>query len=109
LAEAFYDPVGAYDEGSFIDPIGGHSDHVHLSLNRAATALAAIRFAQKLGLSVRENPYTDPVDPVHTKGSYHYKTFPGLYGGKHLGEAVDVSGASPLMARYYKWAINNLR
>lgn len=109
LAEAFYDPIGAYDEGNFISPIGGHSDHVHLSFKTPAAALAAIRYAQKIGLSARENPYVDPVDPVHTKGSYHYRTFPGMYGGRRLGEAGDFSGASNLMAQLYRWSLQNLR
>lgn len=61
--------------------------------------LRAIALAQSMGLSARENPYVDPVDPVHATHSYHYRTFPGLFSGKHLGEAVDVSG--PNMVEYY--------
>jgi hypothetical protein len=71
--------------------------------------LYAIRKAEQMGLTVRENPYTDSVDPVHVKGSFHYRTFPNLYGGKKLGEAIDVSGPAPLMARFYRWGTGTLR
>lgn len=102
LAELFYDPLGAYDEGKFIDPIGGHSDHVHVSMRNAQAMINAIGMAQKMGLSARENPYTDPVDPVHTTGSYHYRNFPGTYGGKNVGMGLDVSGDPARMAAFYK-------
>ena len=102
IAEAFYDPLGGYDEGKFIGAIGRHNDHVHVSGKDANTMLRAIKLAQSLGLSVRENPYTDPVDPVHTQGSYHYRTFPGQYGGKKLGQGIDVSGPPEKMAAFYK-------
>jgi hypothetical protein len=50
---------------------------------------------------VSENPYVDPVDPVHVNDSYHYKTFPGKWNGKPLGEAIDVSGSPELMMQFY--------
>jgi hypothetical protein len=102
LAEAFYDPLGSWDNGRFGGPIGGHSDHVHISASTPTEMLKAIRLAQSMGLSVRENPYVDPVDPVHVQGSYHYRTFPGQFGGKKLGEAIDVSGPASSMAAFYK-------
>jgi hypothetical protein len=102
LAEAFYDPLGSFDNGRFGGPIGNHSDHVHISASTPTEMLKAIRLAQSMGLAVRENPYVDPVDPVHVTGSYHYKAFPGQYGGKKLGEAIDVSGAPERMAAFYK-------
>jgi hypothetical protein len=83
-----------------VAPVAGHEDHVHAAFRDAQSTLRAIKIAQRLGLSVRENPYTDRVDPVHKGKSYHYRNFPGLYGGKRLGEAIDVSGAMPLMNRY---------
>jgi len=109
LAEAFYDPLGSWDSGRFGGPIGGHSDHVHLSITNPQVMIAAIHQAQQMGLRVGENPYTDKVDPVHVTGSFHYKDFPGRYSGKQLGEAIDVSGSPDLMARYYRWATGNLR
>lgn len=109
LAEAFYDPLGSWDNGRFGGPIGHHMDHVHLSITNPQTMLGAISQAQKMGLQVGENPYTDPVDPVHVKGSFHYQTFGGTFGGKKLGEAIDVSGSPEQMAAYYRWATGNLR
>jgi len=110
LAEAFYDPLGQWDNGRFSSKgIGGHSDHVHVSITNAQTMLRAIRRAQEMGLAARENPYVDAVDPVHVKGSYHYRDFPGQYGGKKLGEALDVSGNAKLMSDYFRWALANLR
>jgi hypothetical protein len=111
LAEAFYDPLGSWDSGRFGGPIGGHSDHVHLSITNPQTMLSAINWAQQHGLRVGENPYVDPVDPVHVKGSFHYRDFPGVYGPKKskLGEAIDVSGSPSQMAAYYRWATSNLR
>jgi hypothetical protein len=110
LAEAFYDPIGQYDNGRFSSQgIGGHSDHVHLSITNPQAMISAINYAQQHGLAVRENPYVDPVDPVHVKGSFHYKNFPGMYGGKRLGEGIDVSGSAAAMAAYYRWATQSLR
>jgi hypothetical protein len=65
--------------------------------------LAIIRQAQKLGLRVSENPFVDPVDPVHTKNSWHYKTFPGKYEGKPLGRGADISGSPEAMAEIFNW------
>jgi hypothetical protein len=71
--------------------------------------LAAIRQAQAMGLNVGENPYVGGVAPVHVHGSFHYQDFPGRYGGKQLGKAIDVSGNPQAMAAFYKWATSNLR
>lgn len=83
--------------------IGGptHSTgpHIHAAYTNPQAMLAAIQLAESLGLHVGENPYTDTVDPVHAKNSYHYRTFPGLFGGKHLGQAADFSG--PNAAKLY--------
>lgn len=104
LAEAFYDPLGSWDNGKFGGAIGNHSDHVHLSITNPQTMLTAIQVAQSMGLRVGENPYVDKVDPVHVNGSFHYKTFPGKFNGRKLGEAIDVSGTPEQMAAYYRWA-----
>ena len=91
-------PVELLKEG-----VGGptHSTgrHIHVAYTNPQAMLAAIRLAQSLGLAVRENPYTESVDPVHAKNSYHYRVFPGVYGGRKLGEAIDVSG--PKMDLFY--------
>src|SRR5678815_6124811 len=100
-AELFYDPLGAYKHGQAIAPIGGHSDHLHAAFQNPQMALRAIALAQRLGLAVRENPFVDPVDPVHVKNSYHYRTFPGRYKGKQLGEAFDASGSPQQMAALF--------
>lgn len=105
LVEAFYDPLGSYDNGAFGGPIGGHTNHVHLSITNPQLMLLAISAAQKMGLHVGENPYVGTVDPnVHVHDSYHYRNFPGLYNGKTLGMAIDVSGPPGLMATYYRLA-----
>jgi hypothetical protein len=33
VCELFYDPLGAYDNGHRIPPIGGHADHVHIGFD----------------------------------------------------------------------------
>jgi hypothetical protein len=103
LAEAFYDPLGSFDNGAFGGAIGNHDDHVHGSFSDPQTTLAAIKRAQQMGLSVRENPYTDKVDPVHTEGSFHYRNFPGQFDGKTLGQGIDVSGEADQMSNFFKW------
>ena len=101
-AELFYDPLGGIKFGKQIGAIGGHSDHVHVAYQNPKAVLAAIALARRLGLRVSENPYADAVDPVHVKNSYHYRKFPGKYGGRTLGEALDVSGKAALMAQFYR-------
>ncbi len=107
IHELFYDPSRlAYDEGKWISPIGGHSDHVHVSFGAPGAALAIIAKAQAMGLRATENPYVGGVAAgVHTGTSYHYKSFPGLYGvpGKTLGQALDVSGPADLMRDFAAW------
>lgn len=108
LDELFYDPLGGIKYGKEIGAIGGHGTHVHLGEDdNPAAMMAAIRKAQKMGLRVSENPLVDKVDPVHTKHSYHYRTFGGK--NKNLGTGLDVSGDSRKLAAYYRWAKNNLR
>lgn len=109
IRELFYDPLGAYDEGSWIKPIGGHSDHVHVSFGSPQAAMAAIRYAQQLGLRTSENPWAEgsPAEKgVHTGTSYHYRTFSGQFkGGKSpaLGMGLDVSGDPARMAQFFRW------
>lgn len=111
LRELFYDPLGAYDEGKFISPIGGHTDHVHASINDPQAMIAAIKLAQSMGLRASENPYAEhsAVEPVHTEGSYHYQYFPGMYEGWKLGKGLDVSGDPEKMAAYYREILKRYR
>ncbi len=95
--ELFYDPLGAFKNGSRIAPIGGHSDHVHAAFTQAQQMRRAIALAQRLGLRVSENPAVDKVDPVHTKNSYHYRSL-----GPRLGQAIDVSGNPAKMSAFYR-------
>lgn len=105
IHELFYDPSRlAYDEGRWIAPIGGHSDHVHVSFADVPDALAIIAYAQSLGLRVAENPYVGGVAPgVHVSTSYHYRNFPGKVNGRTLGMAVDVTGPASQMAAFADW------
>jgi len=110
LAEAFYDPIGQWDNGRFSPRgIGNHSDHVHLSVTNPKAMILAIQKARQMGLRPGENPFSDPVDGNHVDGSFHYQLFPGMFQGRRLGKGLDVSGPSPAMAAYYRWALANLR
>ena len=105
IRELFYDPLGAYDEGNWISPIGGHSDHVHVSFGDRQAAVQAIKLAKRMGLRASENPYAEhsaPEPGVHTPSSYHYQMFPGQVGGYQVGKGLDVSGPSDLMSKYFK-------
>lgn len=93
IRELIYDPMGSVFDGvASKEPYGGHPNHVHYAGRTPQQMLQAIALARNLGLSVRENPYTDPVDPVHTKNSLHYGNFPGVYNDRKLGRAADISG-----------------
>jgi len=96
-AELFYDPLGGFKLGKQIGAIGGHKDHVHAAFTNAPQMRRAIALAQKLGLRVSENPAVDRVDPVHVRGSYHYRNL-----GPGLGQAIDVSGSPQKMAAFYR-------
>lgn len=91
--ELFYDPLGWYlDEGKQqTGGIGGHGTHLHASADNPEDADRIGRWAQRMGLTVRENETFDPVDPVHTKGSFHYSD-----------RAVDVSGNPRKLRRLAK-------
>lgn len=104
LEELIYKGQGLQWNGKGFSPFAatGHDTHTHAAFRDPNSALRAIALAQKLGLSVRENPYTDKVDPVHTKKSWHYQQFPGLYNGRRLGRAIDVSGDPNALSNYYR-------
>lgn len=86
-------------------PTHSTGPHIHAAYTNPKAILAAIQLAQSLGLHVGENPYVGEVAPVHAKNSYHYRTFPGLYHGHKLGEAIDVSG--PNMLKFYRMLSRN--
>ncbi|MGH4018854.1 MAG: hypothetical protein ACRDT0_06350 [Pseudonocardiaceae bacterium] len=48
---------------------------------------------KRFNLTIREYAPYDPVDPVHTEGSFHYR-----------GRAFDASGSPADMARFANWA-----
>ena len=70
---------------------------------RLDLALHLIQKAQAMGLTVRENPYTDGVDPVHVRGSDHYRTL-GKRKGKKVGAGMDVSGDPKAMRAFFDYA-----
>jgi len=70
---------------------------------RVNRMVSVIQYAQQLGLSVRENPYTDSVQPVHVKNSHHYQTI-GTYKGKKVGKAMDVSGDPKALRQFWAYA-----
>jgi hypothetical protein len=92
LLELFYNGPGGVnvDNGKTVPQgfVSGHQDHVHVAAG-PKTVIRLGRLAQQMGLTVRENPAFDKVDPVHTEGSYHYKN-----------QAIDVSGDPAKMAAY---------
>lgn len=96
LLELFYDPIGGWDRprGSKkvhnIGAIGGHGGHAHVGAD-PRTAIELGKIAKRMGLSVRENPAFDKVDPVHTKGSLHYSR-----------RAIDVSGDQQALTAYVR-------
>lgn len=103
IRELIYDPMGSIFDGvRSSKPYGGHGSHVHFAAMNPQQMLRAINIARALGVAARENPYTDPVDPVHTKGSHHYQVFPGLYNGRKLGRAADFSGNPQALTRLYQ-------
>lgn len=100
IYEVFHDPLGEYfDSGKVVKgAIGGHGGHVHVSAD-PRVALRLGREAQRRGLAVRENPFFDPVGPVHTGGSFHYKSKrirrrDGGMSRRKVGYAIDVSGGT---------------
>lgn len=69
----------------------GHSSHVHVASDDMAFLHSLAEIAKKrFGMSIREEPHYDPVDPVHVSGSYHYR---------HA--AFDASGGD--MQGFWRW------
>lgn len=92
LLELFWQGEGGIniDNGKRVPQgfVSGHKDHVHVAAG-PKTAVKLGELAQRMGLRVSENPHFDPVDPVHTKGSYHYRNM-----------AIDVSGDPKRMRQF---------
>lgn len=90
IKELFYDPQGGWKGQQSIGAIGNHSDHVHVAAGKK-TVIGLGKLAEEYGLTVRENPHWDKVDPVHVAGSNHYSN-----------QAIDVSGDAKKMSAYTK-------
>lgn len=93
LHEAFYNPVGDYDEGKPIGAVEGHDTHAHFGGNPRVIA-AIVRRAQKRGLAIREYAPVDPVEHVHAQNSWHYR-----FGGRG---GVDISGDQRKLAAFFR-------
>jgi len=92
VAELFYDPGVSLDNGQKVAPIGGHSDHVHVSFGSDAGRRIGLALAKKYGLTV-----TSEGGGKHAAGSFHYRQFKD---GKSQG--VDFAGPPAAMARFNK-------
>lgn len=99
-----------FDRGKKVDGItwNNHDNHLHIGFTNRDVAMDVIDKAHELGLKTTENPYAkrDPngkVDDVHTKGSFHYKTFEGE---PPVGAGVDISGNKDTITELIKWTID---
>lgn len=76
-----------------------HEDHVHVAAGPTQIVHLG-KLAQRMGLRVSENPAFGGVDlGKHVAGSYHGR-IGKTKGGQDAGEAIDVSGPTPLMREY---------
>jgi len=98
-----------FDGGRKVDGItwGNHDNHLHIGFTNREVAMDVIDKAHEMGLRTTENPYAkrDPngkVDNVHTKDSFHYKTFEGE---PPVGAGVDISGNKDTITELMKWVI----
>ena len=66
-----------------------HKSTLKLPKNNEKAVVEIGKLAQRMGLSVGENPHFGGVAPVHATGSYHYQD-----------RAIDVSGDPRLMAKF---------
>lgn len=96
LLEVFYDPAGYYfDSGRIVQgAIGNHSDHVHVAAEPSTLKQLAAIADKQFHLTIREYAPYDPVDPVHTGGSFHYS-----------GRAFDASGSPADMMAFTRYLI----
>lgn len=79
--EEFFGPAGSWDNGQRIAQVPGHDTHLHVG-GDPDTIAEIVAEAQRRGRSVREYAPVDPVDPVHTKNSFHYRN--GGRGGADI-------------------------
>lgn len=98
-----------FDGGKKVDGItwNNHDNHLHIGFTNRDVAMDVIDKANEMGLKTTENPYAkrDPngkVDNVHTKGSFHYKTFEG---DPPVGAGVDISGNKDTITELIKWTV----
>lgn len=99
-----------YDAGKMVRGItwAGHDNHLHIGFTNRDVAMKVIDKAQSMGLKCTENPYAkndenNKVDPVHTTGSFHYKTF---QGEPKVGAGVDITGDTNKITELIKWIEN---
>jgi hypothetical protein len=96
IRELFYDPLGGWDEGKSIGPIGGHSDHVHVAASDALMEQIVKRAMQR-GMHVGQ--YAPEGDQIsgHVNGSFHYPAnHPGYV-------AADISGTPQQDSWLTRW------
>ena len=98
-----------FDGGRKVDGItwNNHDNHLHIGFTNRDVAMDVIDKAHEMGLRTTENPYAkrDPngkVDDVHTKHSFHYKTFEGE---PPVGAGVDISGDKDTITELIKWTV----
>lgn len=98
-----------FDGGKKVDGItwNNHDNHLHIGFTNRDVAMDVIDKAHEMGLKTTENPYAkrDPngkVDDVHTKHSFHYKTFEG---NPPVGAGVDISGDKNTITELIKWTV----
>jgi hypothetical protein len=103
INELFYDPLGGIKMNQGIGAIGGHSDHVHVSLSTAGAQWRAIQQAKRMGLRVGQDTDAN-VTKVHVADSYHYRKY---NKNSPLRMAADVSGNPKQMAAFYRWVAAN--
>jgi hypothetical protein len=101
INELFYDPLGGVKYGQQIGAIGGHKDHVHVSLASEAAQKRVLAQAKRMGLNVGQDTDAN-VTQVHVKDSFHYRHY---RKGDPLREAADVSGDAKRMSAFYRWVL----
>lgn len=103
INELFYDPLGGIKNNQKIGAIGGHSDHVHMSLSNAQAQWNAIQQARRMGLRVGQDSDKN-VTKVHVADSYHYRKY---NKNSPLRMAADISGTPQQMSQFYQWVAAN--
>lgn len=92
-----------YNDGKRAEGItwDNHDNHLHIGFTDRKTAMEIIDKARTMGLLTKENPYAQNSNVgTHTKGSLHYKNFPG---SPVVGMAVDITGEKNKITKLIKW------